>query len=151
MRPKAILKPGRCCAARHNPRSKAFRVHGLGIGSPDQIDTRLRQIGEVGRQASRIRLKVLMRRELGRINEYRDDDAIGATLRGSDQSEVSGMKCAHGRHQRGRASLAPKILNRALERRQGTNDARAAFERVAFFAIVVWLALPREHTARLLR
>src|SRR5580698_9322143 len=24
-------------------------------------------------------------------------------------------------------------------------------ERVAFFAIVVWLALPREHTARLLR
>ena len=53
-----------------------------------------------------------------------DREPIGAALRRPHQCEVPGMQRAHGRHQRNLAMPRAEIRDRALERRQGANDAR---------------------------
>jgi hypothetical protein len=71
--------------------------------------------------------QILVRRKLGRVNEYRHNDAIGAVLRRTRQREVPGMQRAHGRHQRNFTTPRAEIRDRALERRQGADDARVTF------------------------
>jgi len=75
-------------------------------------------------QTARIASEILVRRELCRIDENRNDDAAGASARLFNQSQMTGVQRAH-RWNQGNARAAPSVsLNGAAKRRNRAHDGR---------------------------
>ena len=63
-----------------------------------------------------------MRSELRRIDEYRDNHAIGAALRPAHQRKMPLVQRTHGRHQANRAASPTEIGEGAAQRREGADN-----------------------------
>ena len=59
---------------------------------------RIAQLCEVGIQGTRIGVEILMRRELGGVDEDADHHMLGMFFRLGHQRDMTGMKGAHGGH-----------------------------------------------------
>jgi hypothetical protein len=65
-----------------------------------------------------------MRRELGRIDEDRDNDAVGLALRTPDQCQMTGMQGPHCRHQGDPLTAPAPFGENAAERRLRADNLR---------------------------
>jgi hypothetical protein len=81
VRPEPILQPGGGRAFGHDPGRKSLRVHRLEVWIPDQVDLFGGEFGDVGLPGARVRTEILRRRELRRVDEYRNDDFLRPALR----------------------------------------------------------------------
>ncbi len=75
-----------------------MRIHDLRCGRPHQVGVRLDQ-PHVPVQVARILGKILLRAELGRVDENGDDHLVTFLPRLADQGEMPLVQVAHGRHE----------------------------------------------------
>ena len=152
---KASSRPTLGRALGHDAGGEAFRIHGFDRRRPDQIGLELRKRGEIGGKGARIGAEVLVRRELGRIDEDRDDDAVGAALRDAAPAP-DGRHAARPWSAPARWSCARRarnLGNRARKRRQCADDAqRDAADDVSIFRdFVCHRVAARAHPTRFRR
>ena len=102
---REVRRPGR--ALQHpaertglDRRARAVRVHRLGGRREDSVYAFCLKLGDVLGQRPRIRLQVLARRELQRVDKDADHHGIAQRFGGADEGEVAAMKRAHGGHER---------------------------------------------------
>ena len=100
VRPGGVFEAGLGRTFRYDLGGESAGIHGRGVGRPDEIGSECGERLHVGGERARIGLEVLVRRELRRIDEDRDDDAIGTALRQAHQGEVPLVQRAHGWNQR---------------------------------------------------
>ena len=81
IRPKPVFQTHLGWTFRQDFSGKAVRVHGLDVRIPNQVDILGCEQGEIGIPGPRVRTKILRRRELGWIDEDRDDHFRRAALR----------------------------------------------------------------------
>ena len=79
----------------------------------------------VARLAARIGGEILVRAELGGVDEDRGDDVARAPPRLRDQRHVAGVERAHRRHQRHRAAVRAQRRDRLRAGSPVTNDLHA--------------------------
>ena len=82
------------------------------VGRPEDRAARRVQHRRVGRLAARIGGEILVRAELGRIDEDRGDDMVRAPPRLGDQRHMAGVERAHRRHEGDRAAAAREARRR---------------------------------------
>jgi hypothetical protein len=80
MRPEAILQTRDSRPFGEDLRGEAVRVHGLDPGIPDQIDILGGKPGDIGLPGARVGTEILRWRELGGVDEDRDDHLLGAAF-----------------------------------------------------------------------
>ena len=83
---------------------------------PDRVGLQLRERGKIGREGARIGAEIFVRRELRRVDEDRDDDAVGAA-------------CASRTSARWPACNAPMVGTSAMLRRARAQAGNRAGER----------------------
>ena len=87
----------------------------LTSGIPDQVDVLGGELGDIGLPGARIGTEIFGRRELGRVDEDRDDDFSGAAFGQPDQRHMAVMERSHGRHQRDRGLSGAKAVEGAAQ------------------------------------
>ena len=92
----------------------------------DQIAFRRREQSRVSFERAGIGAKILRRRELRRIDENRHHHTARVFFRFMDKGNMSGMKRAHGRHERDRLARAPPRREPRPEARHVTDDLNTA-------------------------
>ncbi len=100
----------------------AARIHGLDVRRPDEGAAFLLQQLGVGRLPPGVGGKVLMRRELGRIDEDRGDDVARPAPPFRDQRHVAGMERAHGRDEGDNTPVRPQGGYRVPQRFDVTDN-----------------------------
>jgi hypothetical protein len=73
----------------------------------DEIDAGCGELEKVAGFVARVALEILLRTELGRIDEDRGDDAFRTALGDGNQRQMPGVQRAHGGHQRDGVSGLP--------------------------------------------
>ncbi len=126
MRPKAILQTCRCRPFGRYPGGKAVRVHGLDVRIPDQVDLLGGELGDISFPGSRVGTEILGWRELGGIDEDRDDNLCGATFCQPNQRHVAVMEGSHGWHQRDGRPFQAQAIERAPQCRDRADDHGAS-------------------------
>ena len=102
-----------------------------GVGIEEAVDARLLQVGRVFLEVPRVFLEVLVRPELGGIDEDADDGDIGPLFRFMDEAEVSLVEVAHGRDEPDPSSLPSSIAGQgpSYRRRSGRPSSLRLFPR----------------------
>jgi len=90
--------------ADRNAGREALRIHFLDHGGPEQRDVRRFEQQRILRGLPRIGGEILVRPELGGVDEDRDDHVGGQLLGAPDQRQVPFVQRAHGGHQRDSAA-----------------------------------------------
>jgi hypothetical protein len=124
MRPEAIFQAGGRWTFRHDPRGEAVGVHRLDVGMPDQVDLLGRELRDVGFPGARVGAEILGGRELGRVDEDRDDHLRRAPFRKPHEGHMAVMECTHGRHQCDGGLPGAKIIDGAAQHRDRADDQR---------------------------
>ena len=99
-RSEAIFQPDRGRAQQQHAGREAGRIHLLDRGKEDRVRARGDELGAILVEGARILLEVLMRRELRRVDENRDDDASRMAPTFRHERDMAFMQGAHGRNQR---------------------------------------------------
>ena len=116
-RPETILKPRYGGAANLEPGCEACRIDRLDGRREDGVAAGRGEKRDVGLERARIGGKILVRRELRRIDEDRHHDAVGLLPGQRHQRDMAGVQRAHGRRQRDR--LAPRAPARHRRAQSG--------------------------------
>jgi hypothetical protein len=116
MRSETIFKTRHGWSFSPYPGREALRVHRADVRMPYQVDLCLGEFGHVGLPGSRVRSEIFMRRELGRVDENRNDNLRRAPLCLTHQRQMPFVKRAHGRHQGNGCSPSPQALQGAAQR-----------------------------------
>ena len=101
------------------------RVDRLDVGREDQVGGGLLEAPLVEFQRARIRIEILARAELRRVDEDADDDALGMLTSPLDERDVPGMQVAHGRYERNMLAVATPLGDALGEFLSGMNDFHA--------------------------
>jgi hypothetical protein len=104
---------------------KSRWIHHFDRWRPDEINPQLSEHGNVGVQRSGIPGEVLLRRELCRVDENRDDGALRATLCGTYQRKMARVQRSHGRHQRNIRVARPPGHDGSPQGRYRAQDAQS--------------------------
>ena len=99
VRAKLVFQAGGRRAFRHYLGGKPGRIHHGPCRRPDNMDAERRQGSEIAFPGTRVVTEILMRRELGGVDENRHHHPFGAAPGATDQGEMPGMERPHGRHQ----------------------------------------------------
>ncbi len=94
-------------------------------GAQTSVDAQRGERLEIAIEAPRIGGKVLVRRELRRIDEDRDHDPARPPPAASHQGEVARVQRPHGRYQRDALVRTAELGDGAAQCRDGAQDARA--------------------------
>ena len=100
----------------------ARRVDLAGVGIEETIDAHVLQIGRVLLEVPGILLEVLVRSELGRVDEDADDGDIGPGLRSPDEAEMALVEIAHGRNEADLLSLPAPFAGEGLHSGDGLDE-----------------------------
>jgi hypothetical protein len=81
------------------------------------------QLDEIAVEVAGIAVEILMRRELGRVDEDTDDDALRARPRLCNKREMPRVQRAHGRHKSDAGAFAAPVRHRGTEARDSGDDS----------------------------
>ena len=107
-RPETVFESGDGGTGQRDRRRKARRIDFRHRRGEDGIDADGAELFEIGLECPRISVEIFARRELRRIDEDRDDGALGHLLGDIGERDMARMQRAHGRDERDTARrLAP--------------------------------------------
>ena len=113
--------PGRDAHLRAAVRQQLARVR-----REQEVGAGLVEQGEIRVQVARVAGEVLLRPELQRVHEERDDDEVGHLPRPRDERQVPVVQRAHRRHERDPTSCGPRCGDLRAHLRDGRDRRRHA-------------------------
>ena len=99
-RAEAVLQPDGGRAEQQHAGRESGGIHLLDRGEEHRVGAGRDELGAIVVEGARVLLEILMRRELRRVDEDRDDHPLRMALALCDQRDMALVQRAHGRHQR---------------------------------------------------
>ena len=109
-----------------NPRRETFGIELRHLGGEDEIGLFGAQGGDIGLPGARVASEILVRGELGRIDEDRDHGPAGLAAGEPEERNMAVMQGAHRGYEGDAALARSKARNRGSQRLHRTNDPQPA-------------------------